>query len=347
MEFLKDLLKDKSYVSLAYMTGILPIIKYSSGSALNNFTEYNFINDNIYTDFFGFSENEVKDLCKKYTDIEFSDLEYWYDGYYTDNGTKLFNPRSVVNAIHDHKCKSYWTSTGPMSEIADCIEDNVDDVRDDIVQLVSSIPVEVELLEYLEKDSNLDARDEILSSMVIFGFLTYKDDYLYIPNHELMLKFEKILSRKDMGGYNDIVKQSKHILNATLDKNEELLAQMIEEAHDKEIDLFTYNDENSLTCLLSICYIYARKYYEIEREKASGKGRCDMTFIPQRSNMPAIVIELKVNDTPESAINQIINKNYMQKVANYNEILLIGMSYNSNSQHSEYKKHKCKIIQYK
>ncbi len=142
-----------------------------------------------------------------------------------------------------------------MSEITDCIEDNIDDVRDDMIQLISGTPVEVDLMEYLDKDDNLDTRDEILSSMVIFGFLTYHDDYLTIPNHELMLKFEKILNRKDMGDYNEIVKKSKLIVKATQDKDEDLLASMIEEAHDKEVDLFHYNDENSLACLLTLCYI--------------------------------------------------------------------------------------------
>ncbi|MCD7893027.1 MAG: ATP-binding protein [Erysipelotrichaceae bacterium] len=347
MEFLKNLIKDKLSVRLAYMTGILPIVKYSSGSALNNFSEFNFINDRRYDEFFGFTEDEVKSLCIQYPQLKYEDLEYWYDGYYTSTGKKLFNPRSVSSAFDRCYCGNYWTSTGPMSEIADCIEDNVDDVRDDIVQLVAGVPVEIELMEYLEKDDNLDIRDEILSSMVIFGFLTYRDGYLYIPNHELMLKFEKILNRKDMGEYNEIVKQSKLILKATQEENEELLANMIEEAHDKEIDLFHYNDENSLACLLTVCYIYARKYYRIKREEATGKGRCDMIFVPQRSHIPAIIIELKVNGTPHEAIDQIINKNYVDKVKDCKEILLVGISYNSNSEHAEYKKHHVKIEEYK
>ncbi|MCD7809046.1 MAG: ATP-binding protein, partial [Erysipelotrichaceae bacterium] len=326
---------------------ILPIVKYSSGSALNNFSEFNFINDRRYDEFFGFTEEEVESLCHQYPKLKYEDLEYWYDGYYTSTGKKLFNPRSVSSAIDREFCDNYWTSTGPMSEIADCIEDNVDDVRDDIVQLVADIPVEVDLMEYLEKDDNLDARDEILSSMVIFGFLTYHDDCLCIPNHELMLKFEKILSRKDMGDYNEIVRNSKRIFNATLDKDEEILAKMIEEAHDKEVDLFHYNDENSLACLLTVCYIYARKFYKVKREEATGKGRCDMIFIPQRSRYPAIIIELKVNSTPQEAIDQIINKNYVEKIKDYKNIILVGMTYNADSSHTEYKKNQCKIIQYK
>ncbi|MCD7892934.1 MAG: ATP-binding protein [Erysipelotrichaceae bacterium] len=346
-KFLRDLIKDQTYVVMAYMTGILPIVKHSSGSDLNNFTEYNFINDRRYNEYFGFTEDEVKHLCNQNPDIKYSDLEYWYDGYYTNNGKKLFNPRSVRNAFDNRYCDNYWTSTGPMSEIADCIEDNIDDVRDDMIQLISSTPVEVDLMEYLDKDDNLDTRDEILSSMVIFGFLTYHDDYLTIPNHELMLKFEKILNRKDMGDYHEIVKKSKLILKATQDKDEELLASMIEEAHDKEVDLFHYNDENSLACLLTVCYIYARKFYKVRREEVTGKGRCDMIFIPQRSNRPVMIIELKVKGTPQEAIDQIINKNYIDKVKDYKEKLLVGITYNPDSSQTDYKKHQCKIVQYK
>ncbi|MCD7839865.1 MAG: PD-(D/E)XK nuclease domain-containing protein, partial [Erysipelotrichaceae bacterium] len=168
---------------------------------------------------------------------------------------------------------------------------------------------------------------------------------LLIPNHELMLKYEEVLTRKSMGGVQKIVKHSEQILEATLNQDEETLAQLIEESHDKEVDLFHYNDENSIACLLTLCYIKARDDYDIKREDKSGKGRCDMIFRPMYDG-PAIIIELKVNDTPEAAIQQILDKNYIQEVENNSEILLVGISYNTNSKHPEYKKHQVKIISY-
>ncbi|MCD7950687.1 MAG: ATP-binding protein [Erysipelotrichaceae bacterium] len=340
LEFLKDLVKDQPYVVLAYMTGVLPIAKYSSGSALNNFIEYNFINDTNFTDFFGFNDDEVRNLCTKYPNITYEELEYWYDGYYGENEQKLFNPRSVSNAFRNGICRSYWTETGPMSEIADCIKNNVDAVKKDIVQLVSGIPVKIKLEGYSATDKELKTRNNILSAMVIFGFLTYYKGCLYIPNHELMLKYEQVLSQKNMGGVYDVVKRSEQILEATLNQDEATLAKMIEEAHDKEIDLFSYNNENSMACLLTLCYLKARDDYKISREDKTGKGRCDMLFRPINDGT-AIIIELKINDTPESAIKQIIDKNYMQKVEDCNEILLIGISYNKKD-----KIHKCKIKKY-
>ncbi|MCD7892426.1 MAG: ATP-binding protein [Erysipelotrichaceae bacterium] len=340
LKFLKELFKDKPYVRLAYMTGVLPIAKYSSGSSLNNFTEYNFINDTNFTDFFGFNDDEVRSLCVKYPNITYEELEYWYDGYYGEDNQRLFNPRSVSNAFRNGICRSYWTETGPMSEIADCIKNNVDAVKKDIVNLVSGIPVKIKLEGYSATDTELKSRNNILSAMVIFGFLTYHNGCLYIPNHELMLKYEQVLSQKNMGGVYDVVKRSEQILETTLNQDEEALAKMIEEAHDKEIDLFSYNDENSMACLLTLCYLKARDDYDIKREDKTGKGRCDMIFRPLNDG-PAIIIELKVNDTPESAIQQILDKNYIQEVKNCNEILLVGISYNKKD-----KIHKAKIEKY-
>lgn len=121
--FLKNLLKDQPYVELAYMTGILPIAKYSSGSELNMFDEYHFMNDTIYDVYFGFSEKEVQELCRRYgKTLTYDDLKKWYDGYYLSNGSSLFNPRSVTKALSRGVCLNYWTETGPMNEIADYIK---------------------------------------------------------------------------------------------------------------------------------------------------------------------------------------------------------------------------------
>ena len=148
LKFLKDLLKDQPYVELAYITGVLPIAKYSSGSELNMFDEYNFMNDNVFDQFFGFTEAEVRKLCEKFPDVSFEEIKEWYDGYYTSEGKSLFNPRSVSKAMQRGKCLNYWTDTGPMNEIADFIECNAEEVRDDVVQMVAGIPVEIELQGY-------------------------------------------------------------------------------------------------------------------------------------------------------------------------------------------------------
>lgn len=340
LKFLKGLLKDQPYVELAYMTGVLPITKYSSGSELNMFHEYNFMNDHIYEAYFGLSEAEVGQLCQQHTSVSLSELKQWYDGYYTSDGKSLFNPRSVNCALSDGVCLNYWTETGPMNEIADCIEHNVDEVREDIVKLVAGIPIEIELQGYAAADLCLNTRDEILSAMVVYGFLSYHDGILRIPNYELMEKFQKVLVRDSMGEVKQIVDRSRDMLQATLNQDEQIVASILEEVHDREIPFLVYHDENSLSCVITLCYLYARKDYEIRREAKSGKGYCDYLFVPRRRGLPAIILELKIEKSCEEAITQIKEKNYMQQVSDCPEILLVGISYD------EKKHHQCKIERY-
>lgn len=200
--FLKNLLKDQPYVDLAYMTGVLPIAKYSSGSELNMFAEYNFINDNIFDRYFGFSESEVKGVCL-----------------------------------------NYWTETGPMNEVAECVENNAAEVREDVVKMVLGIPVRVELTGYSALQPSMKTRDEILSAMVVYGFLSYHNGYLQIPNLELMEKFQQVLTRSSMGEIREIVESSRNMLQATLSGDEGKVASFLEEVHDREIPFLEYNDK--------------------------------------------------------------------------------------------------------
>lgn len=341
LNFLRNLLKDQPYVELAYMTGVLPIVKYSSGSALNMFDEFDFLTDNVYDKYFGFDEDEVRELCRQYPELSYEEIKYWYDGYYNSQGKSLFNPRSVRSALSRGKCSNYWTSTGPMDEIADCIERNIDEVREDIVKLVAGIPIRIRLDSYRATDISLDSREEILSAMVVYGFLSYHQETVKIPNQELMEKFEEVLSRKSMGEVKKIVDRSQDILKATLAHDEETLAAFIEEVHDREIPFLKYNDENALSCVITLCYLAARDTYRVERETKSGKGFCDYLFYPRRKGDPAIILELKVDGSCEEAIAQIRNRGYVEKVEDCGEVLLVGINYDRKE-----KKHRCRIENY-
>jgi hypothetical protein len=339
LTFLKNIFKDQPYVELVYMTGVLPIAKYSSGSELNMFDEYNFMNDTEFDTYFGFTESEVRELCNKHDSVSYEDLCHWYNGYFTGNGTKIFNPRSVSKALMRGVCLNYWTETGPMNEIADCIENNTAAVREDIVKLVSGIPVEVDLQGYSAAELQLDTRDEILSAMVVFGFLSYHNGFLQIPNYELMEKFQRVLSRDSMGEVKEIVDKSREILEATLEMDSDKVAGMIEYVHNREIPFLQYNDENSLSCVITLCYLYARKDYYVEREMKTGKGYCDYMFIPKKKGKPAIVMELKVDEDCYAALEQIKEKNYAQRVKEYTDnVILVGICYEKKE-----KKHTCVI----
>lgn len=339
LRFLESLLKGQSYVALAYMTGVLPIAKYTSGSALNMFNEYSFISDPKFDSYFGFTENEAQELCQKYKTPTYEEIAYWYDGYYTTDGNHLFNPRSVNNALCDGVCRNYWTETGPMNEIAECIEHNVDEVREDIVQLTAGIPVKIKLNGYSASDQRLTDRNEILSAMVVYGFLSYHNQTLRIPNNELMEKYNRVLARKSMGKVAALVARSREVLEATVRGDADTVAEIIEQVHDIEIPLFKYSDENSLSCVVTLAYLYARDFYRVEREEKSGKGYCDYLFTPLDKTDPAIILELKYGTSAEEALNQIKQKNYIQKVEDYPEIILVGINYDKKGE----KHHQVKI----
>ena len=339
LRFLEDLLKDRPYVELAYVTGVLPIAKYSAGSALNMFKEYNMLNDSKYDKYFGFTFTEVENLCKKQNKITFDELKSWYDGYKTYSGLDVFNPRSVVYALSDGVCQSYWTNTGPMDEISYYIENNIEEVQNDIVQMISGIPVNIHLEGYSAEQINLNTRDKILSVMTVYGFLSYHDETLTIPNKELRMKFDCSLKNHKMGAISKLVLKSNQMLEATLRQDTETMEQLIQEAHDINIPVIKYNDENSLACVVTLAYLSARTKYTIVREMEAGVGKADFIFYPNDKSKPAFILELKKNSMPDEALKQIREKRYVTALRDYTgKKLAVGISYDE-----KLKNHKVKI----
>ena len=340
--FLEDLLKDKLYVELAYMTGILPISKYSSGSSLNNFDEYDAMGDELFGDYYGFLEEEVAELCKKQNKISMEDLQDWYNGYYTEEGKRIYNPWSVVYALQDGFCKSYWMNTGRKNALADYINTNIAGVKEDIIAMMAGEPLHIKLAGYDAESKDLEpSRDLIFSALTTLGYLSYHDMKLRIPNKEILLEFENILTDTKIGGLENVIKDSRDMLQATLDMDTEKMEQIIENAHNTYMSYFEYNTENSLACIIVLVYLYARSTYTVKREDVSARGRADFAFYPININKPAFIIELKKDDTPENAIAQIKANNYFSTFANYSGAkLLVGISYNSKT-----KKHSVKIEQ--
>ena len=181
MSFLRDLLKDMPYVMFVYITGILPIAKYSSGSELNMFVEFTMAKSPAFSDYFGFTEDEVTELYNRYLTrctkphITRDGLRLWYNGYHTAAGERVYNPRSVVFALLYDNLANYWTSAGPYDEIYYYIEHNINDVKDDLALMVSGASVPAKIQEYAATSMNLQTKDEIFSAMVVYGFLSYED----------------------------------------------------------------------------------------------------------------------------------------------------------------------------
>ncbi|MGL6106538.1 AAA family ATPase [Romboutsia sp.] len=224
LEFLRLLLKDKSYVALAYMTGILPIKKHSSGSALNMFEEFTFLKDRKFEEYFGFTEEEVKKLCSKNKEMNYEELERWYNGYMTATGIKIYNPRSVVLALSNNHCQSYWTNTGAMDEVLQYLKYNTLEVKDDVIKMVNGEEIEIEVdEEYRAGQGEPSTKEEIYSAMIVLGFLSYYDGLIKIPNNELMKDFKKSLSDESFGYVSQLVRNSKNVLKATVNQDSETI----------------------------------------------------------------------------------------------------------------------------
>lgn len=355
--FLSNLLKDRPYVVLSYMTGILPIAKYSSGSELNMFAEFTMVNSPMFGEYFGFTDDEVDDLYRRYIvecdrqhkekSVTRKGLRDWYNGYYTKSGERVYNPRSVVFALQFNNLANYWTSSGPYDEIYYYIRNNISDVRDDLALMISGESVTAKIQEYAATSMNLSTRDEIYSAMVVYGFLSYLNGKVCIPNRELMEKFDELLVKNESLGYvYRLAKESEKMLKATLAGDTLTMERILEFAHNTEVPLLSYNHETELSAIVNLVYLAARDSYRVESEDKAGTGYVDFIFYPYDTTADCIILELKVDHTPDEAIAQIIDKKYalkfMPKLAGQKiytgRILAVGIGYWKDS-----KEHSCKV----
>ncbi|MCD7763544.1 MAG: ATP-binding protein [Lachnospiraceae bacterium] len=353
INWLAALTKDTGYVALSYMTGVLPIAKYSSGSTINNFDEYTMAVQPKFSEYFGFTEEEVDMLYDRYLKrtafpaVTREELRIWYDGYHTAGGVRLYNPRSVVKALSNNCLASYWTSSGQYMEISTYIMNDRADVKKDVALMVAGEAVPARVEEFAATSMNLTTRNEILSAMVVYGFLNYEDSKVHIPNRELMDEFAKtIRERENLGYINRLAMESDRMLRATLKGDTKTMEEILQFAHDTETPLLDYNDETELTAIVNLVYLAARDTYYVERENKAGEGYTDFIFYPERTGDPGIILELKVDDTPEAAIIQIKDRKYMLKFQgkmaerkrHTGRILLVGIGYDKKQ-----KDHHCRI----
>lgn len=340
LDFLRNLLKDQSYVALAYMTGILPIKKYGRHSALNMFTEVSMTDPREYAKFTGFTENEVKNLCDEYK-MPFDETKHWYDGYNL-LGISIYNPRSVVMSMTGGYFNNYWTSTETYEALKVYIEMDFDGLKDKVAQLISGGKIEINPEKFQNDMTTLKSADDVFTLLVHLGYLTF-DFYtneVWIPNSEVAQEFINSIEDSGWEEVMKAIKISDELLKATLSCDEEKVAKLIEQTHSDNTSILKYNDENSLSCVISLAYYCARKTYTIERELPAGKGYADLVFRPRKNNNnPAIIVELKYDKSASGALEQIRKKQYMDCLKDYSgEILLVGINYDKDS-----KKHTCMI----
>ena len=350
LDFLRNWLKDKDYVALAYMTGILPIKKYGTHSALNMFDEYSMLESDGLEKYIGFTNDEVLELCEKYG-VDFGQMKAWYDGYKL-NGTELYCPRSVIKAVSSKKFGGYWTETETYEALAKYIAMNFDGLHDTIEKLLADQSQSVTTRTFTNDMITFANKDDILTLLIHLGYLGYNSDNqtVYIPNKEISDEF--IVSMKATGLWKETIEtvtKSRQLLSDTLQGKADVVAQAIEKIHDSNSSTINYNNEQSLRFIILIAYYYAKEKYEIIQELPTGKGFADIVFIPKHHvdlvAYPPMVIELKWNDTAQTAIKQIKDRNYPEKLRNFEKVLLVGISYTKKVK-DDNKKHQCIIEEY-
>jgi hypothetical protein len=323
-----------------YMTGILPIKKYSKQSALNNFIEYSVTSPMGEERYFGFTRDEVKKLCAE-KGRDYEEFAKWYDGYSIGREPYLFNPNSVILALKAGRCDSFWQASASYELVATYIDMNYEGLKDDIIYMLSGGRCEVNTTNFSNDMHDVKSKDEVLTVLIHLGYLAYdfEEAECYIPNYEVRREMENAVKSSGWQiAY--AISNSKKLLKETLAGNADYVAEVIDKAHDEHTSILSYNNENSLACVLTLAYIYAQNDYIVHRELPTGKGFADLVLIPRRNvDKPALVLELKYKKEVEAAIAQIKSKRYVSKIEQYTgDILLVGINYDKKE-----KRHTCVI----
>ena len=352
LEWLKAIFKDKPYVGLAYMTGILPIKKYGFHSALNMFAEYSMTEPLNLGQYIGFTEREVQSLCNEFK-MNFNQMQQWYDGYSFTDVPHIYNPNSVVKSISRKRFGSYWTKTETFESLQEYIDMNMEGLRDDIVKLIAGEDVVVNVAKFQNDMVTFKTKNDVLTLLIHLGYLAIKPDSdirvdniskfaVHIPNEEIKMEFRNIVedNEKYSGVYN-LISKSYDLLNDIWSLNSDAVAKVFDEAHQDHTSILTYNDENSLSCVISLSLVLSTTdTYNVIRELPTGKGYANLVYLPKSGvNKPALLIELKYDKSAQTAITQIKEKNYLQFFKNYKgEVLLVGINYSKDT-----KTHQCII----
>ncbi|MDO4806297.1 MAG: AAA family ATPase [Coriobacteriales bacterium] len=371
LDFLRGLLKDKGYVALAYMTGILPIKKYGQHSALNMFDEYSMTQPQQLAEYVGFTAAEVRALCDD-RGLRFEGMREWYDGYRLSNRPsadllaagevgaglggadksrvyEVYSPLSVVRAARSGRLANYWSRTETYEALAEYIRMDFDGLRESVALLMDGGRMAVDTSAYQNDMTTFRSRDDVLSLLVHLGYLGYDDETreVFVPNREILDEFRTSTSGDDWSGAFYEYESSKKLLKATLALNEGEVARLLEAAHDRAGNM-TYHDEAALSYAIRLAYYAAQKHYTTVVELDSGKGYADVVYLPspRRTDLPALLVELKYQKDANTALEQIKRKEYPSRLAHYKgNMLLVGISYdrNARSDTAGYKRHSCRI----
>ena len=330
-------------IALAYLTGILPVVRDKVQSKLNNFEEYTMIDAGELAEFVGFTSDEVKSVCEKYQ-VDYEECRRWYDGY-RQHGFEIYNPESVVKSVKKKDFANYWSKTSSYEVITDRIRQNFEGTKDDVIRMLAGESVDVNVTRFLNTMNSFVTRSDLFTYLIHLGYLAYnrKEKTCHIPNKEVREEwFNAVESLDDYAVTNKIIQSSKELLSETLRGNEAAVAQALDVSHIHVTSNRSYNNEDALQSAIYLAYIYALNKYTVIKELTTGKGFADVVFIPFVPNIPAMIIELKRNGSVESALNQIKEKRYFDSLSAYSgNLLFVGINYDETA-----KTHECKIEEF-
>ena len=344
LDFLRDFLKDKVYVALAYLTGILPIKKYGTHSALNMIHEFTIHDPRHLAEYLGFTQHELEELSGP-NQMDLAEIKNWYDGYSFPGESSVYSPRSVVNAMRFRKIGNYWNQTETFEALQWYIDLNFDGLRDDVLQMMAGKKIPVNTGSFTNDMTTFRTEDDVLTLLIHLGYLGYEEQnkYVFIPNAEVQSEYASAVTVSQWGDISKALKNSADLLQAVWEKQETQVAEGIRLAH-FETSQLQYNDENALSYTISLALYAARNFYTVYRELPGGKGFADLVFVPRKryQDKPALVVELKWDKTAEGALAQIKDKEYCRSLEEYQgNLLLVGINYNKKT-----KEHVCRIEEY-
>ena len=335
-------------VAAAYMTGILPIKKDGSQSAISDFKEFTMIKPLEFGGYVGFTEEEVRSICEK-KHADFDMMKKWYDGYSFKNVGSVYNPNSVMSAISNDDFDSYWTETSAAEGLLEYISKDYNGMTKTIAELIGGVDVKVSTTGFANDLTTFRGKDDVLTLMIHLGYLAYDsvNETVRIPNEEIKKEFSKAVKQVSHKATLDRLRESEQLFIDTIKRNADAVAAQIEKIHREETAPLHYNNEASLRSVIKLAYYSYRDHYVQFEELAAGEGYADVAYIPRHdSDWPALIIELKWKKDVEGAIDQILNKKYPDALKNFGtKILLVGISYEKDAA-DDSKKHTCKIIEY-
>ena len=344
LSFLNGLFKDTAIrpaIALAYITGIIPIVRDKVQSKLNEFTEYTMLNSGRLSGHVGFTREEVEALCEQYG-MDKEECARWYDGYRLTDTIDIYNPLAVVSAMRNQEFESYWSATGSFEALKDYIMMDFKGIKQDVIDMISGKSVLVNVKKFQNTLQSITNKDNAFTYLIHLGYLSYnrKDKTCRIPNEEVRQEWvNSIDDEENYAPIMEIINASKKLLDATVEGNEEAVAKALDAAHTEVTNPLTYNDEHCFQSAICLAYFYANTRYTLFKELPTGKGYADLVLIPYLPNIPAMVIELKHNKSAGSALQQIKEKNYCQALNNYKgDLLFVGVNYDEKT-----KEHSCKI----